>query len=142
MHEKLKTSSGVPQLLQISTQYPQNHSEQTKIVCYRTFRLQNPKSFHYQRKDNNRTQGLIELQYIQLTPMTSNALPMLEELISKPTSLKYIPINNQINNIKIILFNINFKNFKKLYNHEKLNNVWLGGLIHITHPYISPLAVT
>ena len=70
MHVQLKTSSGVPQLLQSSS--PQNHYEQTKTVCYRTFGLQNPKSFHYQRKTNNHTQGLIELQYIQLTPMTSD----------------------------------------------------------------------
>ena len=74
--------------------------------------------------------------------MMSDTPPTLEEPISKPTSLKYSPINNQINNIKIILFNINFKNFKKNYNHEKLNNVWLVGLIDITHPYISPLIVT
>ena len=52
--------------------------------------------------------------------------PMLEDLISKPMSLKYIPINNQINNIKIILFNINFKNFKKLYNHEKIKQCTVG----------------
>ena len=64
------------------------------------------KNPHYQRKTNNRSQGLIELQYIQLTPMPSNMPPMLEEIISKPTSLKYSPINNQINNLKIILFNI------------------------------------
>ena len=74
--------------------------------------------------------------------MTSDTPPMLKEPISKPASLKYIPIKNQINNIKIILFNIIFKNFKKLYNHEKLNNVRLVGLIDITHPYISPLVVT
>ena len=71
-----------------------------KIVFYRKFRLHNPKSFHYQRKNNNHTQVLIELQYIQLTPMTSNTPPTLEETISKPTSLKYRPINNQINNLK------------------------------------------
>ena len=74
--------------------------------------------------------------------MMSDTPPMLEEPISKPTSLKYSPINNQINNIKIILFNINFKNYKKLYKHEKLNNVQLVGLIDITHPYISLLVVT
>ena len=74
--------------------------------------------------------------------MTSDMPPTLEEPISKPTLVEYIPINNQINNIKIILFNINFKNFKKIYNHEKLNNVRLVGLIDITHPYISLLAVT
>ena len=74
--------------------------------------------------------------------MTSDMPPTLEEPISKPMSLKYGPFNNQINNIKIILFNIMFKNFKKLYNHEKLNNVQLVGLIDIVHPYISPLAVT
>ena len=79
-----------------------------KIVFYRTFVLQTPKSFHYQRKNNNRAQGLIELQYIQLTPMTYDTLPMLEESISKPTSLKYSPIYNQINTIKIIIFNIKF----------------------------------
>ena len=142
MHVQLKTSYGVPQLLQSSAQQPQNHSEQTKIVFYRTFGLQTPKNFHYQRRTNNCTQGLIELQYIQLTPMTSDTPPTMEEPISKPTSLKYIPIKNQINNIKIILFNINFKNFKKLYNHEKLNNVRFLGLIDITHPYISLLAMT
>ena len=142
MHVQLKTSFGIPQFLQISAQQPQNHSEKTKIIFYRTFGLQTPKSFHYQRKTNNRSQGLIELQHIQLTPMTSDTLPTLEEPISKPKSLKYSPINNQINNIKIILFNINFKNFKKNYNHEKLNNVRLVGLIDITHPYISPLAMT
>ena len=142
MHLQLNTSSGVPQLLQSSAQQPQNHSGKTKIVFYRTFVLQTPKSCHYQRKNNNPTQGLIELQYIQLPPMTSDTLPMLEETISKPTLLKYIPINNQINNIKIILFNINFKNFKKIYNHEKLNNVWLVGLIDITHSYISLLVMT
>ena len=109
MHVQLKTSSGIPQFLQSSAQQPQNHSEQTKTACYRTFGLQTPKSCHYQRKTNNHTQGLIELQYIQLTTMTSDTSPTLEELISKPTSLKYIPINNQINNIKIILFNIKFQ---------------------------------
>ena len=79
-----------------------------KLVWYRTFGLQNPKSFHYQIKTNNCVHGLIELQYIQLTPMTSDMPPMLEEPISKPIPLKYSPINNQINNIKIILFNIKF----------------------------------
>ena len=69
--------------------------------------------------------------------MTSDTPPMLEESISKPTSLKYSPINNQINNIKIILFNITFKNFKKLYNHEKLNNVRFVGLIDNPSIYIT-----
>ena len=67
--------------------------------------------------------------------MTSDMIPTLEESISKPTSLKYIPINNQINNIKIILFNINFKNFKKLYNHEKIKQCMVGW-INRHNPFI------
>ena len=114
MHVQLKISSGITQLLQSFAQQPQNHFEQTKKVCYRAFGLQTPKSCHYQRKTNNRAQGLIELQHIQLTLMRSDTPPTLEEPVSNPTSLKYSPINNQINNIKIILFNIKFqgRNFR------------------------------
>ena len=58
--------------------------------------------------------------------MMSDTPQTPEEWISKPTSLKYIPINNQINNIKIILININFKDFKKIYNHEKIKKCTVG----------------
>ena len=63
-------------------------------------------TFKTNNQTNNRSQCLIEMQYIHLTPMMYDTPPMLEELISKHTSLKYSPINNKINNIKIIVFNI------------------------------------
>ena len=55
MHVQLNTSSSVPKLVQISAQWPQNHYEKTKTVFDRTFSLQTPKNFQYQRKTNNRT---------------------------------------------------------------------------------------